>query len=333
MFKFLRALGFDTVMYWPQIEAIPAPISLEDGAVLRDVRDIVGDARAAGLNCWLALTPNLMSPPELAAAPFALRNPYKHYQTVPMDDPKQAAAFLAHRSAMLRVVNNADAYVTIDGDPGGYPGAKPEDWLPVFLSDRAALDANGTNPRRQLLIPWIWAGWGTRVPPWQDDPTPFSRAEMTLLKDRLPEPWLMIPGRSHKDGWANGRINVALAEELGLVERSMILCYEAVEFEPTPPASFLQFDDIRRILKEESRLASRAYGVMANAQQPIMTLPNMYLFARGSWDLAYLDRSDEQILRDLATFLGGPADVLVPAWQCLALPLDRLPEDLPARIR
>ena len=49
---------------------------------------------------------------------------------------------------MLKVVNNADAYVTIDGDPGGYPGAKPEDFLRVFLADRATLDEFGTDPAR-----------------------------------------------------------------------------------------------------------------------------------------------------------------------------------------
>ena len=333
MFQLLRRMGFDTVMYWPQLEGIPAPISREDAAELKNIREIVGDARRAGLHCWLTLVPNLTSPPDIAKKPFADRNPYRSYQTVRLDDPRQREPFLAHRTAMLRVVNNADAYVTIDGDPGGYAGAKPEDFLRVFLSDRAALDAYGTDPRHQMVVPWVWAGWGARVPPWQDALTPLAKAAMSLLKQRLPEPWLMLPGRSHRDGWGNGRINIALAEELDLLGRSMLLCYEAVEFEPTPPASHLQFDLIRRNLKEESRLASRAAGVMGNAQQPVMVLPNIYLFARGSWDPKYLNRSDEGVLADCAEFLGGPADLLAPAWQCLTLPLSRLPKDLPEQLR
>ena len=120
----------------------------------------------------------------------------------------------------------------------------------------------------------------------------------------------MLPGRCHKDGWGNGRISLALAEELGVIDRSMILCYEAIEFEPTPPASVLQFDHIRRILKEEIRLAPLTYGVMGNAQQPIMRLPNIYFFARGTWDPSYLDRSDDEVLRDCADFLGGPREEL-----------------------
>lgn len=326
-------MGFDTVMYWPQIEAIPAPIRAEDEAVLKNIRDIIGDARAAGLRCWLTLTPNLTSPPEIAAEPFAERNPFRTYQPVRLDRAEQREPFLAHRRAMLRIVNNADAYVTIDGDPGGYPGARPEDFLRVFLSDRETLDQHGTDPARQMVIPWFWAGWGRALPLWQGDLAPFSKAAMTLLQARLPEPWLMLPGRSHDHGFANGRINLALAEELGLLERSTVLCYEAVEFEPTPPAAVLQFSTVRRMLREEMRLASKAAGVMANAQQPIMVLPNMYLFARGSWDPAYLGRSDEEVLRDFAGFLGGPADLLLPAWQCLTLPLDRLPQDLPDRLR
>jgi hypothetical protein len=222
--------------------------------------------------------------------------------------------------------------VTIDGDPGGYAGAKPEDFLKVFISDRAALDAHGTDPRQQMVVPWIWAGWGAR-PPWQDAPQPFSKAAMTLLQQRLPEPWQMVLGRSHRDGWANGRVNIAAGEELELIDRSMLFCYEAIEFEPTVPAATLQFDLIRRNLKEELLYAPKAAGVMGNAQQPIMVLPNIYFFARGSWDPKYLDASDEQVLRDFADFLGGPADLLLPAWQSLAMPLDRLPKDLPERLR
>ena len=333
MFEFLRRMGFETVMYWPQIEAIPAPLSEQDAAELRNIRDIIGDARRNGLHCWFVQTPNLVSPAEIAQKPFIDRNPYRTYQTVRLDDPKQAEAFFAHRTAMLRIVNNADAYVTIDGDPGGYAGAKPEDFLKVFLSDRAAIDAHGTDPRQQMVVPWIWAGWGARVPPWQDDPKPFSKAEMSLLKQRLPEPWGMLLGRSHRDGWANGRVNIAAAEELGLIDRSMLLCYEAIEFEPAVPGAVLQFDNIRRNLKEELRLAPQAVGVMGNAQQPIMVLPNLYFFARGSWDPKYLDSRDERVLGDFADFLGGPAELLVPAWQCLTLPLDRLPKDLPEKLR
>jgi hypothetical protein len=332
MFQLLKRLGYNTVMLWPCTEAAPAPISGADRRDLLKFRQIIADGRKHGLETWLA-TCAVGVKPEIAAKPWMQRSLWPHMETARMDDPKKAEAFLKHRSALIEILNNADAYVTIDGDPGSYPGAKPEDFAKIMQHDRETIERVGTHPKTQKVIPWIWAGWGRTEPLWQGDLTPYSRAAMTLLKQRLPEPWLMMPGRSTRSGWANGRINVALAEELGLIDRSMLMCYEAIEFEPTPPAGVLQFNDIRRILKEEGRNMSRAAGVMANAQQPIMVLPNIYLFTRGAQNPKYLDEPDDKILADLAELLGGPPNLLVPAWSCLQRGLDRLPPDLPSRLR
>ncbi|MEI6390417.1 MAG: ATP-binding protein [Verrucomicrobiota bacterium] len=332
MFHLLRLMGFDQVGIWPMLEAIPMPLSESDAAALREFRQTFEDARSAQLECWLVQCPNLIPSQTIATKPWRQRNPYPVWSKIRLDDPAQAALYLAHRTAMIAILNNADAYVTIDGDPGGYAGAKPDDWLKVFLSDRAALDRYGIDPKRQRLIPWIWCGWGTDGV-WVEPIEPFSRAAMELFKSRMPEPWALLPGRSHRDGWANGRINISLADELGLMSRSTIFCYEAIEFEPAPPAAVLQFDLIRRVLKQESKYAKSAAGVFGNAQQPIMVLPNLYFFARGSSDLAYLDTPDDQILRDFAAFLGGPPELLVPAWSCLQRTLDTLPTDLPQRLR
>lgn len=339
MFQLLRRMGYDQVGIWPMLEAIPMPLSKNDSLALQEFRLTIEDARSTPLECWLMQCPNLTPDPSIAAKPWHQRNPYHVWRQVRLDDSAQAEPYLAHRTAMLAILNNADAYVTIDGDPGGYEGAKPEDWLKVFISDRAALDRYGTNPSRQRLIPWIWCGWGTKIV-WGGNPTnppsliePYTRATMELFKTAMPEPWEMLPGRSHRDGWANGRVNIALADSLGLMNRSTIFCYEAIEFEPTPPAAFLQFDHIRRILREESKYARSAAGVFGNAQQPIMVLPNLYFFARGSYDLAYLNKTDEEILKDFAIFLGGPPELLVPAWNCFRLGLDALPSDLPQRLR
>lgn len=339
MFQLLHRMGYDQVGIWPMLEAIPMPLSKNDSLSLQAFRLTIEDARHTPLECWLMQCPNLTPDPAIAAKPWHERNPYPVWRNVRMDDPEQAWPYLAHRTAMMAILNNADAYVTIDGDPGGYDGAKPEDWLKVFLSDRAALDQYGTNPSKQRLIPWIWCGWGTKNV-WGGNPNnppalikPYTEASMKLFKTAMPEPWEMLPGRSHRENWANGRVNIALADSLGLMNHSTIFCYEAIEFEPTPPAAFLQFDQIRRILKEESKYARSARGVFGNAQQPIMVLPNIYLFARGSIDLSYLNKTDQEILNDFANFLGGPPDLLVPAWDCFQRGLDILPSDLPKRLR
>lgn len=339
MFRLLHRMGYDQVGIWPMLEAIPSPLSLDDSLALQKFRLVIEDARATPLECWIMLCPNLDPDPSIATKTWQQRNPYPFWKNVHLDDPEQAIPFLKHRTAMLAILNNADAYVTIDGDPGGYEGARPEDWLKVFLSDRAALDRYGTNPSVQRLIPWIWCGWGTKRV-WDGNPNnppslilPYAKSSMQLLKTAMPETWEMLPGRSHRDNWANGRINVFLADTLGLMNRSTIFCYEAIEFEPTPPAAILQFDHIRRILKEESRFAGIARGVFGNAQQPIMVLPNIYFFARGSVDLSYLNKTNEEVLKDFANFLGGPPELLIPAWDCFQRSADAFPSDLPKRLR
>jgi len=332
MFRLLRHLGFDRVMIWPMLESIPAPLCAEDAAALREFRGTIADAQEAGLECWLTTAANCVPDPRIAAKPWRERNPFPLWTYADPADRAQADPFLAHRSRLLEIVNNADAYVTIDGDPGGIKGSKPEAWMNVFRSDRAAVDRYGVDPSRKRLIPWIWCGWGTDGV-WREPIESFTRAEMELIRAEMPEPWALLPGRSYRAGHANGRINIAQAEELGMIPRSTIFCYEAIEFEPTPPTAILQFDIIRQNLREESRHAGTAEGIFGNAQQPVMVLPNLYFFARAAWDLSYLDRSDDEVLADFADLLGGPRELLRLAWSCLRLGLEALPADLPARLR
>ena len=339
MYRLLAHLGFDRVMNWPMLESMPAPLSADDAAALREYRQTIDDAHAAGLKFWLAQTPNLTPPASIADRPWKQRNPYPVWRQVRLDDPADAAAYFAHRRAMMAIVNQADAYVTIDGDPGGYAGAKPDEWLSVFLADRATIDACGASPQTQQVIPWVWCGWGTEKV-WGGNPNnppdqiaPLVRASLEVLAQRMPEPWLLLPGRSMRENWANGRVNIALAESFNLLPRSVLFCYEAIEYEPAIPGAVLQFDDIRRVLRRESEYANIADGVFGNAQQPVMVLPNLYFFARSARDLAYLDTPTDRVLTDLADFLGGPRELLVPAWKCLELSLSELPADLPARLR
>jgi hypothetical protein len=153
------------------------------------------------------------------------------------------------------------------------------------------------------------------------------------LKKEMTGEWELLPGRSHREGWANGRIPVAETERAGLMPRSTIMCYEAIEFEPTPPAAVLQFDIIRQVLKQESKLSSAAHGVFGNCQTAVLVLPNLYFFGRAAADLSYLDKPDHEVLADLARELGDKTGVLVAAWSCLKLSLGELPADLAEKVR
>lgn len=334
-FQLLQTLNFNLVMFWPLTEAMPAPLSAPDRMELENMRKLVDDAHACGMDFWLTFCPNMTSRPEIAAEPFKRRHLYPFRIDVRLDDSKAKSEYLAHRSEILKVLNNADAYVTIDGDPGGYPGAKPRQFVEVLENDRAVIDRWGVNPQQQKLIPWVWKGWGTdwdKYGYWNEPLEPFTEPFLEEMKT-LPEPWELLPGRHIREGRGNGRTMLELTERAGLTEKSILFCYEAIEYEPTPPAVVLQFDDIRRVLKQEASLLEKARGVMGNAQQPIMALPNLFFFARASNDASYLDRSDFDVLRDLAMFLGGEVELLVPAWQCLDLNLDTFPADLPERLR
>lgn len=333
-FALLELLDFNLVMFWPLTEAMPAPLSEADLKELEAMRQLGEDAHACGLDFWLTFCANATARPEIAAKPFKQRHLYPFRIDVRLDDPKAKADYLAHRATILKVLNNADAYVTIDGDPGGYPGAKPRQFAEVLEDDRAVLDQCGIRPTQQEIIPWVWMGWGSdwaKHGVWGEPIEPLAVPLLEELKT-LPEPWTLLPGRHIREGRGNGRIMLELAERAGLTEKSVLLLYEIIEFEPTPPAVVLQFDDIRRVLKQEKSLIAKSRGLMGNAQQPILALPNLFFFARAAKDPAYLERSDEEVLRDLALFLGGDADLLLPAWQCLRLKLDDSSVDLPARL-
>ncbi len=333
-FALLQQLDFNLVMFWPLTEAMPAPLAPADRAELEAMRQLVDDAHACGLDFWLTFCANATARSEIASAPFKSRHLYPFRLDVRLDDPTAKSAYLAHRAEILKILNNADAYVTIDGDPGGYPGAQPRQFNEVLEADRAVLDRVGTDPSAQQLVPWVWQGWGSdwgKHGVWGEPIEPLAVPELEELK-QLPEPWTLLPGRHIREGRGNGRLIFELTERAGLTEKSILLCYEIIEYEPTPPAVVLQFDDIRRVLRQEAPLLAKSRGVMGNAQQPLLALPNLFFFARGTSDPAYLNRTDTEVLRDLAQFLGGDPTVLLPAWQCLQRDLATLPADLPARL-
>src|SRR6185312_7583250 len=134
------------------------------------------------------------------------------------------------------------------------------------------------------IIPWLWSGWGgdwEKFGPWQEPLEPLTEPLLEAIKreSQCLEPLEILPGRSIYENHANGRKNFEMIERAGMTSWSTLLCYEIVEFEPTPPAVVIQFDDIRRVLVQEKPTLEKARGLMGNAQQPIMALPNLFFFA------------------------------------------------------
>lgn len=59
-------------MLWPVVETLPMPLTPVDAAELRTYQATIDDARAAGLECWLAQCANLTLPPSLGDRPELL---------------------------------------------------------------------------------------------------------------------------------------------------------------------------------------------------------------------------------------------------------------------
>lgn len=336
MFRLLRGFGLDQVMIWPMSEVTPPPLSEDDTQYLMDFRQIVQKARNRGLECWLTFCPNLSSTDQIRSAPPRDRVFYPYMRKFRLDDATDFNLYARHLLRIMECLNNADGYVFIDGDPGGYPGARPEEFLRLLTAVRGMLDqvAAGQKPK---IIPWVWCGWGTDWETegvWKPDLRKLVQPFLHAIKAAPPvEPWELLPGRSIREGHANGRINLELTEEAGLLDRATLMTYEIIEFEPVPPAFIIQFEDIRRVIRQEMRLAPLTRGIMGNAQQPVTALHNLFYFARCTKDPAWLDKSDDHVLRALADFFGGNPDLLVPAWQITRADLKAIPPDLTERLR
>ncbi|MBN1542864.1 hypothetical protein JW992_12015, partial [candidate division KSB1 bacterium] len=335
-FVLMRMLQFDQVMIWPVAEMAPPPLTVADRESLQAFAAIVDDAHCCGLTCRLVFCPNLTSHTAIAAQPFHDRVFYPYMRRLRLDNPEHLALLLSHHEAILSSLSNADGYVYIDGDPGSYPGALPKDYISFLASIRDILQRVHRGPTPPTIIPWIWSGWGSdweTLPPWQDDLARFVDSFLHAWRSTPPrEPWELLPGRSVREGWANGRINFELVEAHGLLPHSTLLTYEIVEFEPTPPGLVMQFDEIRRVLQQEYRLASRVRGIVANAQQPIMALPNLFYFARCAADPRWLSKSDQEVLIAFSEFLGGDVDLISLACSASNRSLQDLPADLPKRL-
>ncbi|MFN7811829.1 MAG: hypothetical protein ACK5SI_04085, partial [Planctomycetia bacterium] len=125
MFQVLKGFGYDRVMRWPVVEAIPMPLSDADRTSLVAFRDTIDAARKAGLEAWFVQTPNLSTNPSVGVKPWRDRPFPAGAKTIRLDDEAKAGPWLAHRASMMPILNNADANVTIDGEPGGYAGPDP----------------------------------------------------------------------------------------------------------------------------------------------------------------------------------------------------------------
>ena len=159
--------------------------------------------------------------------------------------------------------------MTIDGDPGGYPGAKPR-ISPRFFRTIAEPSTGWARIRRRKKS---FRGFG---PAGASRNCGGSRSRQTApnssaLKQQMQDPWELLPAR----GLGPQGSIFSSAHKARPPGGSTLFFYDAIEREPSPPGAKLQFDAIRHAMKEESPFCP-ARGDCRNVETPLMVLPNVY---------------------------------------------------------
>lgn len=301
----LYYLNINLFMLWIPAGLMPLPHSEADRAILEMFRDVIAHAREhRGMTVWVIECPNNYLS-ERVDAPFEQREYWRYYveQLKNPGDPGQSQQILASRAAFYRIVNNADGYALIDGDPGGWPGSPSKGLVQLFIANRALLDELTVLGRRTTLIYWTWWGWGTesREGNWE--------AVYRGLMDRVAEPWEIIVCYPE---------HMRLAARLGLLSKAMVLPYGAIEGEPSSPLTMISRDRLAQGI-EMALQNPDVRGVMGNAQTPLVQLPNIAILARLLWDAAGRDEAADEALRSLGRLIyPDQAELLAHSWALLA---------------
>ena len=121
------------------------------------------------------------------------------------------------------------------------------------------------------LVSWLWQGWGFTS--W--DPAarePVIAATVRGMRDRLPEPWMLIAGTGHY---------LPYLERLGVLDRTVYLPYGAIEAEPSLPFTNVEPEAVRGAIEGAARFPGLA-GFMGNVQCPLLQLPQATMM-EGLW--------------------------------------------------
>ena len=305
--------GANLLFLWPFMEILPLPLSPADRSYLHEVRRVVDYARTQrGLDVWVMQSANRVARNDCGIRDPRQRPYWMMNATGQMDldpaDPKQFQRIMKSREALYRIVNNADGYVTIDSDPGGWPQSPLGNYLKIFQASRQILDRTNVHGRGAKLVNWLWSGWGRGYSADQR-PTDIIHATIRAMKQELPEPWGLIAGK---------REYLPVCQAEGVLPQTVYLPYNVIEGEPSRPRTQHEFPLLREHLEEVDRYPGLA-GLMGNVQTPLLQFPHVAQFLASAWDTAARRRGPRVVLRDLAGCVyPEKQDLLVDAWMALA---------------
>ncbi len=298
----LARMGFNLLQIWPMAGMLPLPLEPADRVYLEMYREVVDHARQGrGMRVWCGECANNVARSG-PATPITRREYFAGERLLDPRDPPSRAAILANRAELYRVCREADGFWVIDADPGGWPESPTQAFVDLLVAHRRLLV--GLSRADAELVYWMQWGWGTAAP--EDN----IRRTLTCLRQRLAEPWgLLAMHGGHLD----------LAQEAGLLPRTVYFPYGAIEPEPSTPLTRLDPGPIRAAIGEALGRAGLR-GVMGNAQTPLVQLPHMYLFSLLLWESSpsQPEASPEEWLGALARLVSPRhADILVRGWRSL----------------
>lgn len=303
-------MRINIVVTWPHMDMMAPPLNVEEQEHLADLREVVEYAhRKRGIQIWTAEPTNVvLDSPEVKRLPLEQRDYYAFHAKGKglknPKDPKDFAVMMENRKAFIRAVPNADGYVFIDSDSGGWSGSPASEFIDVLVGNRELLDKYHEDPARASLVYWVWGSWGngTVEENWHDSMRGFAQ--------RVHDP------REFLLGWAP---HLAIGKEMGALNESMFNPYGVIEGEPTFPLTSINFAEIGRAFDYAARYPGMR-GALANAQTFFAQLPNVHYFMKCAWD-GNCDKGDDlRTLNSLATLLfPEKSDMLARAWAQLNL--------------
>jgi hypothetical protein len=300
----LAALKVNLLQIWTPVSITPVPLSDEDRRYLAMFDQVTRYAKEERgfREVWLGDAANnvaLATKKAVADREYyvvhSLRNP---------GNPKEFKDIVASRTALYRTDPHADGYWVIDSDPGNWPGSPSHEFAEILAMNRGLINEFTSHGADAKLIYWIWQGWGTG-----------SKAQN--VEDVLKEIEPRIKGRTEfLICFPN---DLPIVHKFGLLEESVWFPYGAVEGEPSSPYTALRFKQI-----EASLEAIKSYpalrGVMANAQTPLVQIPNLWLFERKAWNATYSPADSHSILLGAAEeIFPSLSSEIAEGWQMLSL--------------
>jgi len=291
--------GVNLLLLWSFVEIMPVPLSEADRGHLEMFRRVTDYAQQKhGMEVWLMHCTNRIARDRAGQEDPRLRRYWNDSQVdVNPGDPNGLRQIMDSRSAMYRIIDNADGIGNIDSDPGYWRGSPLSDYMKAMRGFRALLDEHNAHGRKAALVNWLWLGWDGAKP----------RDTIQAIKRGLPEPWLLISGMFNQ---------LPVCREEGVLGKTVFLPYNIVEGEPSYPMTNVDVGKICRAMGDLKTKYPELRGAMGNVQCPLLQFPNVYAFTSVIWDPNLARAPEPEVLLDLAGYLYPRQARLVA--ECLA---------------